>query len=110
MEDLVRIEVEVLAETARIEVEVTIEIDPEAEVIAEAEALTDMITRDMLINSTKEIRDYTEIELQEVMSQIEVKAEEDSKVETGIEIGANPAKLDMSKGEKYIGSSHQEED
>ena len=56
------------------------------------------------------IRDYIETELQEVMSQIGVKAEEDSKVEIGIEIGVKPVKLDMSKGEKYTGSFHQEED
>ena len=54
-------------------------------------------------------KDYIEIGPQEVMSQTEVKAEEDLGVETKTEIEANPVKLGMSKVEKYLGNIHLEE-
>ena len=51
---------------------------------------------------------YTGTEHQEVMSRIEVKVEGD--LGAKIEIGANPARQDMSREEKSIGDIHQEED
>ena len=54
-------------------------------------------------------KDSIEIGPQEVMSQTEVKAEEDLGVETKTEIEVNPVKLGMSKVEKYSGNIHPEE-
>ena len=51
---------------------------------------------------------YTGTGHQEVMLEIEVKAEED--LEAKIGTGANPARQGMSKEEKSLESIHQEED
>ena len=98
-----------MEDSARIEEEVTVETDPEGEVTVEVEARIGMTAKDMWINLIKMTKDYIEIGPQEVMSQTEVKVEEDLGVETKTEIEANLAKLGMSKAEKYLGSIHLEE-
>ena len=92
----------------KIEDEVLVKEEVSVGTDQEEEVEEDMTTLGTSTSLTEMTKPFTETELQEVMLETEVKAEEGSEAKIGIE--ANPAKQGTSKGEMFLGNFHQEED